>query len=156
MKRIYILITLIAVLLVLSYKSLGFHAIALEKDSIDVTVVYKGHENILNVDNYATVQEVMDQIDTEDDVDMEKLNLLSILSHGDVINIPIKTESTCISLNTASLEELGQLAGVGEKTAQLIINYRTENSLFKKIEDLMNIKGIGQKKFDKMKDQLCL
>ncbi|HEY5536673.1 MAG TPA: ComEA family DNA-binding protein [Ignavibacteria bacterium] len=56
-----------------------------------------------------------------------------------------------ININTASKEELILLPGVGEKTALKIIDYREKNDSFKKIEEIMNIKGIGQKKFEKMK-----
>jgi len=44
-----------------------------------------------------------------------------------------------------------KLPGIGQKTAEAIINYRTE-SKFSKIEDIMNVKGIGPKKFEKIKD----
>lgn len=56
-----------------------------------------------------------------------------------------------IDLNIASKSELMKLPGVGDKTAESIINYRQQQR-FNRIEDIMNIKGIGQKKFEKMKD----
>lgn len=56
-----------------------------------------------------------------------------------------------ININTASKSELMQLPGVGEKTAEAIINYRS-SSKFNSISDIMDVKGIGPKKFEKMKE----
>ena len=61
-----------------------------------------------------------------------------------------------ININTASKEELMALPGVGEKTAEKIILYRNENNDFKSIGEIMKVKGIGPKKFEKMKDYLTL
>jgi len=61
-------------------------------------------------------------------------------------------DSGKIDLNKATLEELTQLKGIGEKFAERIIEYREKNGKFQKIEDLMEVKGIGQKKFDAIKD----
>ncbi len=55
-----------------------------------------------------------------------------------------------ININSASRVQLMNLPGIGEKTAQKIIDYRTGNP-FRSIEDIMNVKGIGPKKFEKMR-----
>ena len=52
-----------------------------------------------------------------------------------------------VELNTATAAELRTLPGVGERTAQRIIEYREEHGGFEKIEDLMNIRGIGERTF---------
>jgi len=59
-----------------------------------------------------------------------------------------------VNLNTAGLQELTSLVGIGEVKAQAIIDWRTENGGFKSIEDFTKVKGIGQKTFEKNKDRL--
>jgi competence protein ComEA len=61
-----------------------------------------------------------------------------------------------VNLNTATQTELEQLPGIGPKTAALIIEYRQKKGPFKKIEELMNVKGIGEKSFLKLKPQLTV
>jgi competence protein ComEA len=56
-----------------------------------------------------------------------------------------------IDLNTASVADLEGLPGVGRRTAERIVEHRQKNGPFKKIEELMNIKGIGEKSFLKLK-----
>ena len=61
-----------------------------------------------------------------------------------------------VNINTASIAEFTALPGIGEKTAARIIEYRQKNGPFKKIEELMNVRGIGEKNFLKLKPQLAV
>ena len=63
---------------------------------------------------------------------------------------------TTININTASVKELDALPGIGAKTAALIVEYRQKNGPFKKIEELMNVRGVGEKSFLKLKPQLTV
>ncbi len=67
---------------------------------------------------------------------------------------PEKRESDKIDINTASRRELEEITGVGPATARDIINYRERYGGFAKIEDMKNVKGIGPKTFEKMKDSI--
>ena len=61
-----------------------------------------------------------------------------------------------VNINTASAVELEQLPGVGAKTAERIVDYRQKKGPFKKIEELMNVQGIGEKNFLKLRGQLTV
>lgn len=61
-----------------------------------------------------------------------------------------------VSLNSATIDELMQLPGIGEVKAKAIIAYREENGGFKSIEELLEVNGIGESTFNKIKDQLSL
>jgi len=61
-----------------------------------------------------------------------------------------------ININTASAKELDALPGIGAKTAALIVEYRQKNGPFKKIEELMNVRGVGEKSFLKLRPQLTV
>jgi len=64
--------------------------------------------------------------------------------------------ATVINLNTATVEQLDGLPGVGQKLAARIVEYRQKNGPFKKVEDLMNVKGIGEKNFLKLRSRLTV
>jgi len=61
------------------------------------------------------------------------------------------TAAAPVNLNTATAEQLATIPGVGPKMAERIIDYRQKNGGFKKVEDLMNVSGVGEKSFLKMK-----
>jgi competence protein ComEA len=66
------------------------------------------------------------------------------------------TANAPVNLNAASVTQLQTLPGVGASTAQRIIDYRQKNGAFKKIEELMNVKGVGEKSFLKLKPLITL
>jgi len=61
-----------------------------------------------------------------------------------------------ININTASAAELTSVKGIGEKTAQAIVEYRQKDGAFKTIEDIKNVKGISDKKFEAIKGRICV
>ncbi|MNI39723.1 ComE operon protein 1 [compost metagenome] len=112
------------------------------------------------------------------DADIAKLNLSQKLVDSDKILIPkrqivdtqndevnensqlnkesSKEDSTeKININIASEEELLSLNGIGKSTAKKIIEYR-KNNKFIKIEDIMNVSGIGQAKYNSIKDSISV
>ena len=68
----------------------------------------------------------------------------------------VEKAAPVVNLNTASAADLENLPGVGAKMAERIVEYRQKNGPFKKIEDLMNVKGIGEKNFLKLKARLTV
>lgn len=96
-----------------------------------------------------------------------RIFLLSILLLGPicqhVIAAPTKSAANKsqmqfnkINLNTASQEQLSELPGVGKKKAAAIVEYRTKNGDFTSVDDLVNVKGIGNKILNKLRDQITL
>ena len=157
MKQILILFLLLAAVLSIDIAPLSIDDIS--QDEIQVTVSGAvEHEGTLVLDRYATVQDALDEAKPLDNADVSSLNPLMILSDQDVLVVPeFNAESAVtVSINTGTLEELDSLPGIGPSTAQSIIDYRNANGLFQTIEDIMNVKGIGEAKFEKMKDMITL
>ena len=102
-----------------------------------------------------------------ENADISRINLASIVSDEQKIVIPAKvvvneesndteTKDTCVNINTATKEKLITLNGIGENTAEKIIKYREENGYFNTVEDIMNVPGIGESKFNSIKDDITV
>ena len=116
-----------------------------------------------------------------DKADLSKVNLAFVLSDGCKVRIPSvndededfvsvsvgsgnnvivdggdSTNGGKVNINTATQAELETLTGIGPSIAAKIINYRNENGKFGKIEDLKNVSGIGEEKFNSVKGEICV
>ena len=68
---------------------------------------------------------------------------------------PGESSGGLVNINTATLEQLMTLPGIGEVTASAIIEYR-EQAYFERVEDIMNVTGIGEAKFNGIRDLICV
>ena len=106
-----------------------------------------------------------------DKADINRINRAGYLTDGVKIYIPsledsspegvgIYSESSSyserVNINTANKSELETVPGIGPITADKIIHYRETISRFQTIEDIMNVSGIGEKTFEKIKDYICI
>lgn len=78
-----------------------------------------------------------------------------ILHNNEIINNEENTKNK-ISINKANITELCTLPGIGEKTALKIIKYRNEYGFFKNINELKEVSGIGDKKYEKIKEFITI
>ena len=72
-----------------------------------------------------------------------------------LVGLMMSVQLFAVNINTAGVEELSALKGIGTSTAQKIVEYRKMHK-FSSIEDIMKVKGIGQKKFDSIKKELSV
>lgn len=77
-------------------------------------------------------------------------------SDGDAEDLSFGKGGTKVNINTATQNELDSLPGIGPALAQRIIDYREENGNFNAIEDLQNVKGIGDSKYEDIKDKIVV
>ncbi len=95
--------------------------------------------------------------------DISNVDIEKVVKSGEKIIIPYlksdrnveKIEANLININTADKSKLMTLPGIGEKTANKIIEYRLNNR-FKSIDDIMNVEGIGISKFSNIKDKIVV
>lgn len=108
-----------------------------------------------------------------EDADTSNLNFAYVIQDGEKIYIynedeskeieekgiviedsKVETKEKKININTATKEELETIPGIGPALAERIIEYRNKNGKFKSIEDLKNVSGIGDKKFENIKEKI--
>lgn len=112
---------------------------------------------IINSKDSKDSKEVIKYIETECDcpnINDACINGEDILTNDTENNSSDKSSNSKISINTATKEELMKLKGIGESKAEDIIAYRNNNGLFKSVEDIKKVSGIGDKVFEKIKDQI--
>jgi competence protein ComEA len=100
------------------------------------------------------------------EADPDRLNLAALLADGQKIYVPRVGEEVpvdsaggggtpsapqLVDLNTASIADLDTLPGIGPATAQAIIDYRAQHGRFRSVDELLNVKGIGQAKLDEVR-----
>ena len=108
------------------------------------------------------------------EADTSQMNLAAGLSDGQKVLVPARAEEgaaaaapgggaasqtdagSLVNINLATADQLQALSGVGEATARAIVEDREAHGPFSSVEDLMRVSGIGQKKFDKLKGQICV
>jgi competence protein ComEA len=106
------------------------------------------------------------------DADTRSLNRAALITDGEKIYVYSVSEATAeeaappgaqgltasgkVNINTASTDELLTLNGVGPATAGKIIDYRTKNGNFKRVEDIMNVSGIGEATFEKLREHIAV
>lgn len=89
-------------------------------------------------------------------IDSENASIVSNQSNNSTSKGSSNTTSNLININTASQKELEELPGIGPTLAQRIIDYREKNGYFQTIEDIKKVSGIGDKKFEAIKDLITI
>lgn len=168
---IIITITIIYNIVVAGQKGLVINGVKMEsKSKNEIGVYIDGQVNkagYILIPNGETLAYAINKAEgITKDADIQNLDLDRKLKAGEKIVVPQKktledeeevelneSSSYKININTASKEQLTELDGIGEKTAEKIIEYR-EKQKFTDIEELKEVNGIGEKKFEKIKEQV--
>lgn len=127
-----------------------------------VSGAINGEAQVIELPFESRVQDALDTVGgASDDADLERVNLAGILRDGDHVYVfaigetaediaPTPSGSGLVNVNTATLEELDALPGIGPSTAQAIIDYREEFGLFTSLEDLDEVSGIGSSTLEQL------
>ena len=128
-----------------------------EKKKISVEI--KGEvekQGVYEMDLGSTLEDLLKSAKPYPDADLSSFSLQKRLHHLELVVVKKKEEKKLVSINSAGIEELTTLPGIGKTTAQKIIDYRQEKGSFLSLEELMNVKGIGKSKYEKIKGSITL
>lgn len=133
------------------------------------------HSGVYSVPAGARLGEAIDLAGgMTDDADPDFLNQARVLADGEQIRVPTRAETESmqspavqtaagggstggkVNINTADIEDLQTLSGIGETRARAIISYREANGAFERIEDIMNVSGIKTALFNSIKDDITV
>lgn len=129
------------------------------KENNYISVEIKGEiekPGIYELKKGSNLKDLLDIAIILDSSDLSSYSLNTALYNNQIIVIPKISEEVLISINSADLNQLSSLPGIGIKTAEKIIEYRNNNGSFNSLEELMNVKGIGKSKFNKIKEYITL
>lgn len=146
-------LVLAAVLIIASAAVLITGGLIADKKSVDMPAV-----EIIEAEDKAVTAEdnLAETVNTDDTIIVtEEVSAETVEDTPASTAIVEEQAAGLININTADAAELMKLKGVGEKTAEKIIEYRAQTP-FEKPEDIMNVKGIGEKKFEDIKDHICV
>ncbi len=130
--------------------------------TVYVTGAVATPEQMITLPAGSRVQDALDAVGgTVGGADLERVNLAGILRDGDQVDVPLKDQPVVLAtpsggvivhINTATLEELDSLPGVGPAMAQRIIDFRETNGPFSSLEDLDAVEGVGPALLEGIKD----
>lgn len=136
-----------------SYVDMEQYGVSTKQVEVKGEVVKPG---VYETDRHALVKEILEQAGgVNQNADTSNLNLTLDVADHSVIVVRAKQEKQRISINSASQEELDTLSGIGPAVAQRIIAYRNDHP-FRSLEELKNVKGIGDKMYAKIVDDITL
>lgn len=146
-------LVLAAVLIIVSAAVLITGGLIADKKSVDMPAV----EMIEAEDKAVTAEDnLAETVNTDDTIIVNGEVSAEVVEDTSASTAIVEEQASgLININTADAAELMKLKGVGEKTAEKIIEYRAQTP-FEKPEDIMNVKGIGEKKFEDIKDHICV
>ncbi len=81
---------------------------------------------------------------------------VAVETETEVPQADIQPDLSPLDLNSAAVEELAELPGIGEELARRIVAYRTENGPFETVEEIMKVSGIGEGRFAALKDRITV
>ena len=93
-------------------------------------------------------------IPTTEEEKEQEIKVVTSGQNGQIVDNGDKTNNKIVNINTANQTELEEIPGVGESTAQKILEYRNKNGKFKTIEEIKNVSGIGEMKYEQMKEYI--